>query len=122
MVEVAAVALATAEGTAVWSVPGHQSAAHATRAPYEFPRRPRPRFFSSSESPLIPSNCTLPKDECRLDTFVPMSRFVRYAETTIIPLARDRPHGATLIVIRPNAHLYTVGVTQRGHRVPTAAL
>jgi len=51
MVEVAAVALATAEGTAVWSVPGHQSAAHATRAPYEFPRRPRPRFFSSSEPP-----------------------------------------------------------------------
>jgi len=79
-------------------------------------------FFLKRASPASPPIAPLPKDECRLDTFVPMSRFVRYAETTIIPLARDCPHEATLIVIRPNAHLYTVGVTQRGHGVPIAAL
>jgi len=57
MVEVAAVALATAEGTAVWLVPGHQSAAHATRAPMNFPAD-RVRVFSPQASPPAHSNCT----------------------------------------------------------------
>jgi len=39
-----------------------------------------------------------------------MSRFVRYAETTIIPLARERLYGLTLIAIQP----YRYTVARRG--------